>query len=123
VGSWASVSGASEVSAITSPTLTTLITPPRGTFQANLTPDSTLQALVPTNICLKDLIGLETPPQTDDNQPICLSFHMKQGCWSNCKRIATHARQLSNAEKQRVANFALAQMAKRTVATATPTPP
>ncbi len=106
---------ASDVSTVTSPTLATgRLTAVRGTFQANLTPDSTLQALVPANIRLKDLIGTDAPPQMDNGQPICLSFHLRQGCWSTCKRLATHSKPLSTAEKQRVADFALAQLAKRT---------
>lgn len=102
-----------DVSVLTTPTALTRATAPRGTFQSNLTPDSTLQSLVPGNIRLKDLIGTADPPLSDNNQPICLSFHLRQGCWSNCKRLSTHLKPLSNAEKQRVANFALAQMAAR----------
>jgi hypothetical protein len=112
----ASTTSSSEVSAITSPTLPTAQTgrtaTVRGTFQANLTPDSTLQALVPANIKLKDLIGTDAPPMADDNTPICLANHLCQGCWSTCKRVANHARHLTNSEKQRLANFALAQLAK-----------
>jgi hypothetical protein len=88
----------------------------RGTFQANLTPDATLQSLVPTNLHLKDLIGSDDPPLSDDQQPLCLSYHLRQGCWSTCRRLPTHAKHLSTGEKQRLANFALAQMAKRTPA-------
>jgi hypothetical protein len=76
-------------------------------------PDSTLQSLVPANIKLKDLIGTDAPPLADDNHPICLAYHLRQGCWSTCKRVANHAHQLSNQEKQCLANFALAQLAKR----------
>ncbi len=72
---------------------------------------------------LKDLIGQDNPPLTGAGQPICLSFYLRQGCWSNCKRVATHNKALSPAEKQRVAEFALGQMAKRPAAGAAPTPP
>jgi hypothetical protein len=118
-------SASTDVSTITSPTLATgRTTAVRGTFQANLTPDSTLQALVPANLQIKDLIGTDTPPLTDDNHPICLAFHLRQGCWSTCKRVATHTKGLSNNEKQRLANFALAQLAKRSPAAGAPaTPP
>jgi hypothetical protein len=103
-----------DMSTITTPSITpSRVTTTRGTFQANLTPDSMLQSLVPANYKLKDLIGTDTPPLMDDGTPICLSFHLRQGCWSTCKRAATHAKQLSNAEKQKLANFALAQLAKR----------
>jgi hypothetical protein len=115
----------SDVSTVTSPTFVTGQVPPtRGTFQANLTPDATLQSLVPANLKLQDLIGTDTPPLSDDNLPICLAFHLRQGCWSTCKRVGTHAKTLSNAEKQRLANFALAQVAKRpTAASSTATAP
>jgi hypothetical protein len=119
-----SMANTSDISVITSPTLATTITSrtqqtaltanrERGTFQANLTQDSTLQALVPQNMKLKDLIGTDEVPLADDQQPLCLSFHMRQGCWSTCRRVNTHAKTLSTGEKQRLANFALAQMAKR----------
>jgi len=83
----------------------------RGTFHANLQPDSTLIQLVPANIKLRDLIGTAAQPLADDNSPLCLSFHFKNGCWSNCARKATH-RTLTVSEKQRLADFALAQLPK-----------
>ncbi len=98
-------SHSSNVSVVTNPTLFTRPTPMRGTFQANLTPDSTLQALVPGNVKLKDLIGADTPPLMGDTTPICLSFHLRQGCWTTCKRSPSHSKHLSPGEKQRLANF------------------
>jgi hypothetical protein len=56
-------------------------------------------------------VPLATP--TDKNQPICLSFHTRQGCWSTCKRVQTHAKILSAAENQRISTFLLAAIAKR----------
>jgi hypothetical protein len=74
----------SDMSVLTSPTFLTRATQPsvqtRGTFMANLTPDCTLQSLVPSNLRLRHLIGQDLPPMTDENQPICLSIHTRQGC-------------------------------------------
>jgi hypothetical protein len=55
-----SLSGGSTISGLTVPTLP----PPqtRGSAVFNLTPNATLQQLLPTNIKLKDLIGTSTPP-------------------------------------------------------------
>jgi hypothetical protein len=112
-----------NVSVLTTPTLlsspTTKTQTARGSFQSNLTPDSTLQSLIPGNVKLKDIIGLEHPPLMDDGTPICMSYHMRQGCWSNCKRLASHGKQLTAAEKQRLATFALNQLAKRQGSVAT----
>jgi hypothetical protein len=89
---------------------------------ANLTPDSMLQSIAPSNIWLRDLMGQDAPPLSDDNQPLCLSFHIRQGCWSTCKQVQTHTKALTVSEKQRIAQYLLAQMAKRP-GTATPSIP
>jgi hypothetical protein len=83
----------------------------RGAYQANLTPDATLIQLVPGNVRLRDLMTNATAPQTDDGTPICLSYHLRSGCWSNCTRRASH-KILSAPEKQRLAEFSLAQLPK-----------
>jgi hypothetical protein len=80
----------------------------RGTFVANLQPDSTLIQLIPGNIRLKDLIGVASVPTAEDGTSLCMSYHLRNGCWSNCARRATH-RTISASEKQRIADFALAQ--------------
>jgi hypothetical protein len=87
----------------------------RGSFQANLTPAATLLQLVPGNVRLRDLMTNATAPTMEDDTPICLSYHLRSGCWSNCARLASH-KVLSAAEKQRLANFALAQVPKVQVA-------
>jgi len=113
-------SSAPTPSVIGTPSTATFRSTNRGSFQSNLTPDNTLQSLVPANIKLRDLIGTSPPPLMDDGTPICLSYHMRQGCWSSCRRMGSHGKQLSSSEKQRLATFALHQMAQRQQA---PTPP
>jgi hypothetical protein len=93
----------------------------RGSFQANLNPDATLIQLVPGNVRLRDLMANTTAPQTDDGSPMCLSFHLRSGCWSNCARLASH-KVLSATEKQRLADFALTQMPKVPTAPGAPQP-
>jgi hypothetical protein len=107
-------------SIVSTPSTATLRSTNRGSFQSNLTPDNTMQSLVPANIKLRDLIGTSPPPLMDDGTPICLSYHMRQGCWSNCRRIGSHGKQLSSSEKQRLATFALHQMSQRQQAPTVP---
>jgi len=103
------ISGLTQGSRLT--TNTTKTGAGRGTFIANLQPDATLIQLVPGNIRLKDLIGSSPEPSAEDETSLCMSYHLRTGCWSNCARRATH-RNLSAAEKQRIADFALAQLPK-----------
>ena len=105
----------------TTPTLRTS-TSGRGSYQANLTPDATLIQLVPGNVRLRDLMANATAPQADDGTPICLSYHLRSGCWSNCARHASH-KVLSAPEKQRLAEFSLAQLPKVQPTKAAPTAP
>jgi hypothetical protein len=107
-----SLSGASVVSALTTPTTTS---PQdtlgdsrgsrKGSYMANLTPDPALQQLVPSSIKIKDLIGTTNPPQLDHGAQLCLSFHIRQGCWSTCRRSNTHGVTLNVAEKMHVINY------------------
>jgi hypothetical protein len=48
----------------------------------------------------------------DDNVPICLSYHIHSGCFSNCRRKDNHAKVLSVADKQRLSNWIVDQTAK-----------
>lgn len=94
-------------------TATTRASGGKGAFQTNLTADSGLQQLLPATLRLKDLIGSDTPSLMDDGTAICLAFHLRNGCWSNCKRAVNHGKPLSATEKQRLANYVLEQVAKQ----------
>jgi hypothetical protein len=93
----------------------------RGSFQVNLNPDATLIQLVPGNVRLRDLMANATAPTMGVNMPSCLSYHLRSGCWSNCARLASH-KALSASEKQRLADFALAQVPKVQAASGTSQP-
>jgi hypothetical protein len=51
---------------------------------------------------IKDLIGTDPPPILDDGSPICLSFYLRNGCWSNCRHANTHNCTLSPTEKAKL---------------------
>jgi len=70
------------------------------TMITNENPDAHLLTLVPFNRKLKDLMGDTVLPNTDAGEPICLSFHVKGGCYSNCRRRSNHGKVLNLAEKQ-----------------------
>jgi hypothetical protein len=92
----------------------------RNIFVRNADPDTALQALVPAHIQLRNIIKNDHVPLNDSQQPMCLSFHLRRGCWSQCKRAHDHSRQLSPAERQRVSDFVKSQLAK--LASALPRP-
>jgi hypothetical protein len=69
--------------------------PTRNTFIRNADPDTTLQALVPTHLQLRSVIQMDAVPLNDKNQPMCLSYHLRRGCWAQCKRAHDHNRKLS----------------------------
>jgi hypothetical protein len=71
----------------------------------NESPDPNLLTLIPFNRRIKDLMGNTAPPTTDSGAPICLSFHAKGGCYSNCRRKANHSHTLTQPEKERLANY------------------
>jgi len=71
----------------------------------NENPDRHLLSLVPFYRKLKDLMGDTYPPNTDAGQQICLSFHVKGACYSNCRRKPTHGITLNLQEKQRLDNY------------------
>jgi hypothetical protein len=82
------------------------------TMITNENPDAYLLTLVPFNRKLKDLMGDTVPPNTDAGKPICLSYHVKGGCYSNCRRRNNHGRVLTLAEKQRLENYIADRLAK-----------
>jgi hypothetical protein len=83
-----------------------------GTFVPNPHPDDSIRSLVPKEIKLRQLIGQDPEPMSDSNKTMCLSYHLRPGCWSNCKRSYDHNRNLSEPEKIRLKNFVNVQMAK-----------
>lgn len=91
----------STVSTLTSSVLTSR----NGTFKANPAPNEQLLSLLKPRVKIRELIGPSTPPLNDDQEPLCLSFHLKGGCYSNCRRQADHSRTLSPAEVTRLANY------------------
>lgn len=74
----------------------------RGAFMSNLAPLVSLITLDKPNVKLRDIISNTAPPKMDDNTEVCLSYHLRGGCWSNCKRAANHGRLLSPTETQRI---------------------
>jgi hypothetical protein len=94
-----------------------------GTWIPNSQPDDTIRSLVPKEVKLRDLIGRDPEPQTDSNRPMCLSYHLRPGCWSNCKRAYDHHRALTGPEKVRLTNFVNIQLAKLNSMKPAATPP
>jgi hypothetical protein len=102
-----SVSGASQLSGITLPTLPTT-TSGRVTQNAkitNITPDLSLANIVPATVTIRTLMGNTAPPTMDDNTQICLSYHLRHTCWSNCRRASSHGRTFSAAERTRLEDY------------------
>jgi hypothetical protein len=78
--------------------------PTTGSFVENPSPDFNFQRMVPFNVQLRQLTSKTTPPTTDDNRQLCVTYHVRRGCNSSCKRSYSH-RSLSATEKQRLGNF------------------
>jgi len=117
--SGSSISDASSMSGLTTPSQAGTQPPPtgRGAFILNLTRDESLIALDRPQTKLKDILGTAPPPKMTDGSEMCLSYHLRGGCWSNCKRAANHAASLSANDIQR-----LKQYLTRRFATLTPPP-
>jgi hypothetical protein len=122
------ITGSSDGSVVSGITLPTLKPPPptptRGSAVINLTPIPTLQALIPPNIKLKELIGSTAPPQFDAGGEMCLSFLTRNTCWSNCRRASSHHSNLTEAEQNRLRQYIETQkqlhQARRTAASTVP---
>jgi hypothetical protein len=112
---------ASTVSALTA-SVRTAGTSRAGTFVPNPHGDINLQRLVPFNMKIRDLMGSASPPLNDDNLPMCLSFHVKGGCFSNCRRRADHTRPLTAADKDRLRNYIADRLAAAPMAPPSVTP-
>jgi hypothetical protein len=65
-----------------------------GTAVANPSLDSTLIALLPPMVCIKNLIGTDDAPRNESNKPMCLSYHLRGLCFTNCRHIVDHSRPL-----------------------------
>jgi len=50
-------------------------------------------------------MGTAPPPKMADGTEMCLSFHLRGGCWSNCRRAANHAATLSANDLQRLRQY------------------
>jgi hypothetical protein len=97
--------------------------PNGNTFVRNMAPDTNLQALIPAQFQLRTIIRNDPVPLNDANLPMCLSFHLRRGCWSQCKRAHDHNRNLSPGERQRVITFVTAQLGKMSASLPTVTRP
>jgi hypothetical protein len=84
----------------------------RGTFQVNLNPDPALHRLIGPGVKLKELIGSDPPPTLDNGEQICLSYYCTPGCWSNCSRLASHAKTFNAGERSRLETYITTQMQK-----------
>jgi hypothetical protein len=102
-----SSSTASVVSGLTSPTPTP--PPTRGAAVINTHPNAQLQALLPGNIKLKDLISNVPPPHFDSGGKMCISYLLRNMCWTNCKRAGGHRAALTLSEHQRLVDYVTTQ--------------
>lgn len=92
----------------------------RGAFHANLHPISTLTPLDKPDIKIRDIMGTTSPPKMANGTDMCLAFHLRGGCWSNCRWESNHSKQLSTDEVQRLKDY----LSRRFTALAPPpTPP
>jgi hypothetical protein len=83
----------------------------RGAFVSNLAPLVSLTTLDRPNVKLRDLIANTAPPTMADGTDMCLSYHLRGGCWSNCKRATNHGRLLSATETQRLESYITQRLA------------
>jgi hypothetical protein len=113
-----SQSSQTAISGLTTPSLATTTGTIRtqNTAVHNPTPDATVQALIPTNVRIKDLVGTDPVPRNEAGTPMCLSYHVRGICFSNCRRKADHERPLSTKDKTTLSNWLVDQLAKQRTA-------
>jgi len=114
-------SNSSVISGITIPTTvgsgTNTNTRTKGSHFANVAADTSLVQLVPQGVRIRDLMGNDPPPTLDNGQQVCLSFMLRGGCWSTCKRAASHTHTLNAAEKARLKTYLTTQAQKLNAST------
>jgi hypothetical protein len=76
--------------------------------------DTSLQGLLIPGVRITDLVGSDPIPTGKDNNPICLAYHIRGGCYSICRRRANHDRDraLTPTDKQKLSNWLVDQTAK-----------
>ena len=84
----------------------------RGAYVANLNVLPALQALDKADIKIKDIMGTTSPPKMANGTEICLSYHLRGGCWTNCRRANNHQQTLTTEDIQRLSQY----LTRRTVA-------
>lgn len=112
----------SGMSSITGATgLTRLTSHPRyGQSVTNPALDPALAALLPATVRVKDLLGNDDAPKNEQNNPMCLSFHLRGVCFAGCRRKTDHDRPLTNTDKNLLSNWVIDQLAKRRASGAIP---
>ncbi len=85
----------------------------QGSLTQNPAVDSSLQALLPTGVKIQDLLGHGKGPLMEDGSPMCISFHVKGACYTNCRWAANHSKPLSATDKTMLSNWLVDQTAKR----------
>jgi hypothetical protein len=83
----------------------------RGAYVANLNVLPALQALDKPDIKIKDIMATTTPKMVNGTE-ICLSYHLRGGCWTNCRRAHNHQQTLTPKDIQRLSQY----LTRRTVA-------
>jgi len=83
-----------------------------GTPVSNPNLDPTLVALLPPTVRIKDLIGNDEPPKNETGGRMCLSFHLRGLCFTNCRRTADHTRPLTQIDKTVLFNWVIDTLAK-----------
>jgi hypothetical protein len=72
----------------------------RGTFISNLHPIAMVVVLDKPNLKIRDIIGMTQLPMMNNGSDMCLSYHLRGGCWSNCRRATHHGQSLGPDEVQ-----------------------
>jgi hypothetical protein len=70
-----------------------------GALVTNESTDSHLLSHIPFNKKIKDIIGTTQPLTTEAEDPLCLSYHVKGACYSNCQRQKKHAHVLTHIKR------------------------